>query len=150
VQARPGQNLRELDLAEGWTESLQSLDDVADEVWEPVDWLPKLHQGRGAVLVDSSQPRCNRIGLDEKRAGSLSKRPPSGSLEFEDGHSLDSGVVRPPSWVDLGESRVFDAEFLTEPLVLLLELVVVRRQAHPRVDAVGSPAAGGYHGVLGQ
>jgi len=149
VQACPGQNLCELGLAKGRAQGFESLDDMADEVRELVDRLPELHQGRAAVLVDPSQPGCDRLGLDEECAGSLGKRPPSGSLQLEDGHSLDSGVVRTALWVGLGEPSILDAELLTEPSYLLPELVVVSSRAHRRVDAVGSPAAGCHHGVLG-
>ena len=44
VQAGPGEHLGDLDLAQGGTERLEALDDVADEVGELVDRLSELYQ----------------------------------------------------------------------------------------------------------
>jgi hypothetical protein len=54
------------------------------------------------------------------------------------------------SRTDLGEASVLDPEFLAEQLDLLLELVVLGRQADACVDAVGSPAAGRHDSEVGQ
>jgi len=52
--------------------------------------------------------------------------------------------------IDLGDPSVRDAEFLEEEFDLLLELVVLSRQADAGVEAVGGPAASGYDGIVGQ
>jgi hypothetical protein len=52
--------------------------------------------------------------------------------------------------IDLGQANILDSEFLAEQLGLLVELVVLGRQADAGVDAVGSPATGCYDGEVGQ
>jgi hypothetical protein len=52
--------------------------------------------------------------------------------------------------VDLGDSSVFDAEFLTEQLDLLIESVVFGSKAQASVGDVGGPAPGAGDGVVSQ
>jgi len=52
--------------------------------------------------------------------------------------------------IDLGEAGILDAEFFAKEFDLLLELVVLGRQADSGVEAVGRPAAGYYDSVMGQ
>ena len=59
-------------------------------------------------------------------------------------------ALRPAPRIDLGKPSVLDAEFLTEQLGLLLDLVVLGRQANAGLDAVGSPARGCYDSVVAQ
>ncbi len=60
------------------------------------------------------------------------------------------GVVWSPVWADLFHASVFDAEFLTEQLDLLLESVVVGGKAYSGVDTVGGPSSGAGDGVVSQ
>jgi len=52
--------------------------------------------------------------------------------------------------IDLGEASILDAELFAEQLDLLLDLVVLAGEPDSGVDAVGSPTAGHYNGVMGQ
>jgi len=71
VQAGTG----DLHLAQGWTEPLELLHDVADEVRELVDRLGELDQRGNAGLVDAFEPGGDGTGLDEEDAGSLGDSP---------------------------------------------------------------------------
>ena len=73
-----------------------------------------------------------------------------GSLELKDGPAFGTRVVWSTVRVDLRHASVLDAEFLAEQLGIVLELIVVSRQANAGVDAVGSPAASRRDGVVGQ
>ena len=57
----------------------------------------------------------------EEGLGGLGERPCPSGFKFEDGHSLGRPVVWSTVRVDLGHASVFDAEFLTEQLDLLVE-----------------------------
>ena len=61
---------------------------------------------------------------------------PSG-FKFKYGHSFSRGVVWSPVRIDLGHASVFDAEFLTEQLDILVESVVFGSKAYSSVDTVG-------------
>jgi hypothetical protein len=52
--------------------------------------------------------------------------------------------------IDLGRPSVLDAEFLAEQLDLVLEPILISRQANAGVDAVGSPAVSGFSSVVGE
>ncbi len=47
------QGLRDLDLPHGWTQGLQSLDGISDEVWESIHGGAHLHQHIRAFLVQT-------------------------------------------------------------------------------------------------
>ena len=91
VKSRPSQNLRNLAFAERRAQGLESLDDVADEVRELVDWLSELDQGVIAILVDSLQPGGYGRRFDEEGLGGLGKRPCPSRFESEDGHTFGGG-----------------------------------------------------------
>jgi len=150
VKSCPGEHLRDLSLAKGRAQRLESLDDVADEVRELVDRLSELDQGVVAIFVDSLQPGGYGRWFDEEGLGGLGKRPCPSGFEFEDGHAFGGGVVWFTVRVDSGHASVFDAEFLTEELGLLLESVVLGCKANASVDAVGGPAPGAGDGVVSQ
>jgi len=73
AQMKPGtcQRLSDLGLAHGWTQGLQSLDDVADEIWEPIHRRSHLDQGIRTFLVQPVKPRSNGGRRDVKHAGCL-------------------------------------------------------------------------------
>ena len=58
--------------------------------------------------------------------------------------------MRSMAGMDLGGPRVLDADLLAKELDLLLEPVVLCRQAYAGVDAVGRPAASRYDGAVSQ
>jgi len=71
MQAGAGQDLRDLDLAQPRTETLQALHDGADEVGKPVDWLRRAQPGVGPFLVEAFAPGGDRRLRDLEDAGSL-------------------------------------------------------------------------------
>jgi len=150
VQPRSGEDLRNLAFAERRAQCFEALDDVPDEIREPIDGLPELDEGSVSFFVNPLQPRGDGLGLDEEDLGGLGKRPSSGRLEFEDGHAFGGGVVWPTARVELGHPRVRDADLLVKEFDLLLEPVALGGKAHPGVDAVGGPASGAGDGVVGQ
>jgi hypothetical protein len=51
---------------------------------------------------------------------------------------------------DLRHAGVLDAELLAKQGTLLMEPVVLRCVSHPRINAIGSPGARVYDGVVGE
>jgi len=56
----------------------------------------------------------------------------------------------PLARVNLGRSRILDADLFAEESDLLLEPVILGSQADPSIDAVGRPAASSYDRIVGQ
>ena len=56
----------------------------------------------------------------------------------------------PASRIDLGQASVLDAEFLLEQGDLVGQAIDLGGLPGPRVEGVGSPAAGAHDGVVGQ
>lgn len=47
--------------------------------------------------------------------------------------------MRPPLWRDLRHATVLDAELITQQGTFFAKPVVLSRESHPRMDAIGSP-----------
>jgi hypothetical protein len=58
--------------------------------------------------------------------------------------------MRPALRCDLRYADVFDAEFFAQQGTRFVEQIVLRRESHPRIDAIGGPGTGVYDGVVGQ
>ena len=59
-------------------------------------------------------------------------------------------VLRPPLRCDLRYAGVLDAEFFSQQGARFVEPVGLRRESHPRIDAIGGPGTRVYNGVVGQ
>jgi hypothetical protein len=62
-------------LSQSGAYGLNSLDGIADEVWELVDWNGDLDQRRSALLINALHPRGNRFRADEEDLCCLFKGP---------------------------------------------------------------------------
>jgi hypothetical protein len=51
---------------------------------------------------------------------------------------------------DLCGAGVLDAEFFSQQCARFVESVVLRRESHPRIDAIGSPGTRVYDGAVGE
>jgi len=58
--------------------------------------------------------------------------------------------MRPPLRRDLRYACVLNAELFAQQGTRFVESVVLRRESHPRIDAIGGPGARVYNGVVGQ
>jgi hypothetical protein len=58
--------------------------------------------------------------------------------------------MRPPLRRDLRYACVLNAELFAQQGTRFVESVVLRRESHPRIDAIGGPGARVYNGVMGQ
>ena len=78
------------------------------------------------------------------------ERPATRGTQFEDCHALMGAVMRPALRCDLRYADVFDAELFVQQGARFVEPIVLRRESHPRIDAIGGPGARVYDGVVGQ
>jgi len=150
MQSCPAQRLGNLDLAHGGAQDFKTLHNVADEVREFNYRLAELQQGIGALAIDAFHPRCNRGRRDEEGVGRLFEGPATRGTKFEDRHALMGAVMRPALRRDLRYADVFDAELFVQQGARFVEPIVLRRESHPRIDAIGGPGARVYNGVVGQ
>jgi len=58
--------------------------------------------------------------------------------------------MRPPLRRDLRYTCVLNPELFAQQGTRFVESVVLRRESHPRIDAIGGPGARVYNGVVGQ
>jgi len=58
--------------------------------------------------------------------------------------------MRPPLRRDLRYAYILDAKLFAQQGTRFVESVVLRRESHPRIDAIGGPGTRIYNGVVGQ
>lgn len=148
VESGSTEHLGNLLLSQGRAESLQSLDEMADQLGKLVDRLEGLHQGLGSFLINPPDLGADGFRCHQEDLDSLLQGPTSGGTKFQDCHSLRGWVVRSPPGIDLCHADVFDANLLTKLSHFLGQTVVLGLQPDPLVGAVGGPAPTVGQGVL--
>ena len=136
-------------LSQGWTESLQPLDKIADQLGQFVDRPESLDQGRGSLLVDPPAPGTDGIRCHQEDFGCLLQGPTSGGAQFQDSHPLGGWVMWSPPGIDLSHADVLDANLLAELSHFLGQAVVVGFEPDLLVGAVGGPSFGFRSGRIG-
>src|SRR5262245_20393742 len=66
------------------TQDLQALDQVSDQIREPIDGNWNLDERCGSFLVKTARPRGNREWSNEEPLGRLSERPAARGSMLED------------------------------------------------------------------
>ena len=95
-------------------------------------------------------PRCNRGRRDKQGVGRLFEWPASRGTKLDDRHTLMVAVMRSPLRCDLGYAGVLDAELFAQQRARIVKPVDLRRESHPRIDAIRYPGACVYNGLVGQ
>ena len=78
VQTRPAEGVSHSDLSHGGAKGFKSLNNVANEVWIPVDRPGQLKQCGLSALIEAGRPGSNGRLRDPEGASSLLQRPAPG------------------------------------------------------------------------
>ena len=87
---------------------------VAHDFRTPVRGLRELLGSAFAFLIDSSQPRLERLFINYEDRSRLLVGPASGRLELEDAHSLDRCVTRAFARGQPTPAEILDIQFFLQ------------------------------------
>ena len=76
--------------------------------------------------------------------------PGTRGTKFKDRHAFKGAVMRPPLWRDLRHVIVLDAELFTQQGTFFVKPVVLSRESHTRMDAIGGPGTRAHDSIVGQ
>ena len=131
VEAGSAEKFGELHLAEGRTQDLEPLNDVADEVWELVHGLSHLQQGLGPVLIEASHPGDNRVPGQMESLSELPSREAVSCSELKDRHPFGRRIVGSPPGVRPAHPGVLEAKLLGEQGEFAPEIMDFGQQPGP-------------------
>ena len=109
-----------------WTNTLELLYDLSNEIGETVDRFPEGYK-TAIRLVESLEPIADRDFRDEERVCRSVGVPTSSSLERENREAVGGRVVRPMRGSDARQSGILDSKLLAKHCDLMRETVGIDR-----------------------
>jgi hypothetical protein len=146
MEPRTGEDLSEFHLAESRTENLESLDEVSDEIGEPVHWLRLADECVRPLLIETAHPGSDGERAHQEDASGLGEGPAADGTKFENGQSGSRGVMGSPVRLNLLHSGVLDANLFAQELDFLAKPVLFSPSSKLRVHALRRPALGQCQG----